>query len=91
VANTLVEAEKPRRAHVLKIEFGANTLDDLIYALNQTAIDLRMGTIASKGCSGSPSVGFIYEYSVDESWTKDRYFAAIDGNLRARAAAESAK
>ena len=33
--------EKPRRAHVLKIEFGANSLDDLIYALNQTAIDLR--------------------------------------------------
>ena len=69
---------KPRRAHVLKIEFGANTLDDLIYALKQIAIDLRMGTIGSKGCSGGPSVGFTYEYDVDESWTKDRYFAAID-------------
>lgn len=72
------DAEKPRRAHVLDIKIGANTLDDLIYALNQTAIDLRMGTISSSGCSGSPSVGFIYDYSVDESWTKERYFAALD-------------
>lgn len=75
----------PRRAHVLKIEFGANTLDDLCYALEQTALDLKRGTIASSGCSGSPSVGFIYDYSVDESWTKQRYFAAIDEALKAKA------
>jgi hypothetical protein len=75
------EVEMARRAHVLKIEFGANTLDDLIYALRQTATDLRTGTISTKGCSGSPSVGLIYEYSVDESWTKERYFAALDAAL----------
>lgn len=80
----LVSREKPRRAHVLKIEYGANTLDDLIYALNQTAIDLRTGTMSSSGCSGSPSVGFTYEYDVDESWTKERYFAAIDAALQAK-------
>ena len=72
------EDVKPRRAHVLKIEFGANTLDDLIYQLRQTATDLRLGAISSRGCSGSPSCGFIYEYDVDESWTKERYFAALE-------------
>lgn len=74
-------SETPRRAHVLKIEFGANTLDDLIYQLQQTAIDLRMGKISSRGCIGSPSCCLLYEYSVDESWTKERYFAAIEKAL----------
>lgn len=74
-------AERPRRAHALKLEMGANTLDDLICGLQQLATDLRMGTISTSGCSGSPSVGFIYDYSVDETWTKDRYFAAIDRTL----------
>ena len=71
-------SDKPRRAYILKIEFGANTLDDLCWALRQTAIDLRVGDISTRGCSGSPSCGFTYEYDVDESWTKERYFAALD-------------
>lgn len=68
---------KPRRAHVLEVKFGANTQDDLIYAFKQMALDLGRGELSTRGGSGSPSVGYVYEYSIDESWTKDRYFEAI--------------
>lgn len=87
----LVELAAPRRAHILKVEFGANTLDDLCYALRQMAIDLRTGSVSTKGASGSPSVGFTYEYDVDESWTKDRYFAALDEYLASRASQENSR
>jgi hypothetical protein len=74
-------SDKPRRAHVLKLEMGANSLDDLIGGLKQFALDLRLGEVSTAGCSGSPSVGYTYDYSVDEAWTKARYFAAIDAAL----------
>jgi hypothetical protein len=45
--------------------------------LKMFGTDLRMGSVSTRGCSGSPSIGWIYEYSVDEAWTHHRYFEAI--------------
>jgi hypothetical protein len=72
----------PRRAHELIVKVGADTADDLCYALNQMAIDLGRGEM-TQGCSGSPSVGYTYSYSHDPSITHDSYFQAIDAWLAA--------
>jgi hypothetical protein len=74
-------AEKPRRAHVLSLYLGANSAEDLIDALNSIAMDIRLGRMASAGCSGSPSAGRNWNYDIDESWTKERYFTALDEHL----------
>jgi hypothetical protein len=74
-------SEKPRRAHVLDLKISADTLDDLIAGLKMFATDLRLGQVSTRGVSGSPSVGWMYDYSVDESWTHDRYFEAIEETI----------
>lgn len=70
--------DRPRRAHVLQLEIGANTTEDMIGALRCFITSLERGELSGSGVSGGPSFGWSYDLSIDESWTNDRYFAAID-------------
>ena len=74
------EERKPHRAHTLALEIGADTLDDLAYALKAIREDVLRGQL-SVGCSGSPSVGWTHNYHHDPEMTHERYFADIDAWL----------
>jgi len=71
---------KPKRAHSIRIEAGADTQDDLVYALEQIIFDIRRGSRGS--VSGGYSTNWIVEYEVDKAMTHDQYFALIDDYLR---------
>lgn len=68
------------RAHTLIVKFGADTIEDLAFALRQMAIDLERGEL-TVGCSGSPSVGSIYSYRIRPEQTHEKYFADIEAEL----------
>lgn len=68
--------KQPRRAHHLTLEVGADTYEDLIYALKQIIFDIERGSRQS--VSGGYSTGWILSYSTDETMTHDRYFALLD-------------
>jgi hypothetical protein len=55
----------------------------LIADIHGIAERLERGEL-TRGCMGGSTSGYSYEYSVDESWTHDRYFDAINETLRAK-------
>lgn len=69
--------EKLERAHVLQIELGADTLDDLCQAMEDTVRRLKLGEM-TKGCWGSPSNGAVYEYRNNPDMTHEKYFEEIE-------------
>lgn len=72
------DKRKPRRAYVLDLKIQANTKADLLGALQMFRTDLARGELSGHGVSGSPSFGWIYDLDIDESITKEAYFAALD-------------
>lgn len=75
------QRQKPRRAYVLTLELQANTKKELRDGLYHFFTALDRGELSGKGVSGSPSSGWIYNIDIDESITKEAYFAAIDEYL----------
>lgn len=73
----------PRRRYVLKLEMGADTLDDLIADVAHVSLRLAMDDMTVGGLGG-PSSGYSYNFSVDESVTRESYFEAIEAWLNAR-------
>lgn len=73
-------ARAPHRAHEIDLKVGADTLDDLVWALRTISTELQRGQL-SRGCSGSPSAGWTHEYRHDPEMTHDRYFADVDAWL----------
>jgi hypothetical protein len=70
-------ARGPERAHSLIVSIGADTVDDLCYALNSLSQDARRGAL-TRGCSGGPSCGWTYSYRHKPEQTHDNYFREID-------------
>ena len=68
----------PTRQHDLIIRVGADTVEDLAWALRQFADDALRSGISVHGCSGSPSVGYLYSYRHDPAQTHDAYFQQVD-------------
>jgi hypothetical protein len=75
----------PVRAHELIVKIGADTVEDLAWALRTLASDVERGRL-TRGCWGSPSDGAIYSYRHDPAMTHDRYFAELDQHLEREAA-----
>jgi hypothetical protein len=67
------EIEKPVRAVTLELKIEADTRQDMIYTLQIIATDIAMGKM-TKGCSGSYSSGYTYEYKESDSPTHDEWF-----------------
>lgn len=72
----------PRRAFVLNLKVQANTRRDLADALRTFAMDLERELLSGFGVSASPSSGWSYTLDVDETITKEAYFAAVNEYLR---------
>jgi len=79
-AETAQRSAGPERAHTLIAKIGANTAEDLAWALRHMADDIQRGEL-TEGCSGSPSAGTIYSYKVRPEMTKSRYFSELDAYL----------
>lgn len=71
----------PRRAYVVSVELGADTLEDLVWNLKHIAHEIEheggTGTV-----SGSPSAGYTYRLTHDPTMTHDRYFQEVDRYLK---------
>ncbi len=72
----------PKRAHVLTLELGADTKDDMIAGLEQIIFDLHRGS--TQVTSGGYSTGWIMSYTVDPDMTHDRYFELLNAALEAK-------
>lgn len=71
-------SDAPRRAHVLEIKVGADTLTELVLTLRHFADDIDICGLSMNGCAGGPGAGYHYSYSHDPEQTHERYFAAIE-------------
>lgn len=69
----------PKRAHVLTLELGADTKEDMIAALEQIIFDLHRGS--TDVTSGGYSSGWIMAYKVDPEMTHDRYVDLLNAAL----------
>lgn len=86
-------ADDPRRAVVVTIRLGADSMADALSALKQIHLDAILhGDRIGQCVSGGYSAGWIVEVDEDPSWTHDRYISAIneviDRDCAARDAAE---
>lgn len=75
----------PVRAYRLTLILDADTEDALANELYQLSLRVERGEI-TRGCSGSPSSGVIYELLLDETQTHERYFEQVREHLKAKGA-----
>jgi hypothetical protein len=72
----------PRRAHVLTLGIDADTHDDLLAVLRQIQYELATGSRTVT--SGGYTSGWYYEYTTDETMTRERYVEEVKAYLEAR-------
>lgn len=70
--------EKPRRRWLLTLRLGADDLPEMIHALEQIALEMRMGHLAGNSCSGGYGAGYTMKVTEDPTVTHDSYFAEIN-------------
>lgn len=68
--------EAPRRAVCLTLKLEADTRADLASALFSMASRIERGEM-TRGVSGGPDSGAIYELAESDSPTHDEYFAQV--------------
>jgi hypothetical protein len=80
------ESKPPVRAFRLSLALGADTRNDLAWALRNLADRIDRDQVTN-GVWGGPSDGAIYELLTDPSMTHDAYHSALREYLDARSAA----
>lgn len=68
----------PVRQHDLIMRVGADSVEELAWALRQFADEALRSGISAHGCSGSPSVGYLFSYRDNPEMSHDRYFREVD-------------
>lgn len=72
-----IDAPKPRRRVVLKLDLGADDREAAIRELENIAREMRRGHMWGNSCVGGYSVGYSMEISEDKTITHDSYFESI--------------
>jgi len=69
-------AAKPRRRVEVEIKIGADSIADLVRALEQISFDVDRGSRSV--VSGGPNAGWHYRVDEDQTITHASYFEAVD-------------
>jgi hypothetical protein len=74
-------SDAPKRAVRLTLELQADTRSAMVSALYSIADRVDRGEL-SRGCTGGPDSGWVYDYVETESPTHDEYFAQVRAWLK---------
>lgn len=77
----------PVRALRLTLELGADTRQDMVWALRNLAARVERDELAGNGVWGGATDGGIWELLTDPSMTHERFFAELNAYLDAKKAA----
>jgi hypothetical protein len=78
-----VRPQAPKRAYRLTLELGADTAQDMAWALRNLAHRIECEKIAGAGTWGGPTDGANYELLTDPTMTHQRFFADLHAYLDA--------
>lgn len=87
-------SDKPHRRYQLTLDIGADSYDELLYAIHAFADHMDMNYPAldhnTNGASGGVSTGYSYEVKVDTDMTHERWYEELQAYLKARKASQEA-